>query len=141
MNGWVNNMLPKQEDGFKIPINQQVTGASMSNQEQEMQHKIHIRTMMNPDPDFLDLEPHISLQELIEHHITFNAEVFSDFYDEVAIQNKVKNILYDREDDKIGRIKDLYDAEIKKIAKFIAENYETNTFAKWAYEDTISHVI
>ena len=141
MNGWVNNMLPKQEDGFKIPINQQVTGASMSNQEQEMQHKIHIRTMMNPDPDFLDLEPHISLQELIEHHITFNAEVFSDFYDEVAIQNKVKNILYDREDDKIGRIKDLYDAEIKSIAKFIAENYETNTFAKWAYEDTISHVI
>ena len=141
MNGWVNNMLPKQEDGFKIPINQQVTGASMSNQEQEMQHKIHIRTMMNPDPDFLDLEPHISLQELIEHHITFNAEVFSDFYDEVAIQNQVKNILYDRKDDKIGRIKDLYDAEIKSIAKFIAENYETNTFAKWAYEDTISHVI
>ena len=141
MNGWVNNMLPKQEDGFKIPINQQVTGASMSNQEQEMQHKIHIRTMMNPDPDFLDLEPHISLQELIEHHITFNAEVFSDFYDEVAIQNQVKNILYDRKDDKIGRIKDLYDAEIKIIAKFIAENYETNTFAKWAYEDTISHVI
>jgi len=141
LNGWVNNMLPKQEDGFKIPINQQVTGASMSNQEQEMQHKIHIRTMMNPDPDFLDLEPHISLQELIEHHITFNAEVFSDFYDEVAIQNQVKNILYDRKDDKIGRIKDLYDAEIKSIAKFIAENYETNTFAKWAYEDTISHVI
>ena len=141
MNGWVNNMLPKQEDGFKIPINQQVTGASMSNQEQEMQHKIHIRTMMNPDPDFLDLEPHISLQELIEHHITFNAEVFSDFYDEVAIQNQVKNILYDRKDDKIGRIKDLYDAEIKSIAKFIAENYETNSFAKWAYEDTISHVI
>ena len=134
-------MLPKQEDGFKIPINQQVTGASMSNQEQEMQHKIHIRTMMNPDPDFLDLEPHISLQELIEHHITFNAEVFSDFYDEVAIQNQVKNILYDRKDDKIGRIKDLYDAEIKRIAKFIAENYETNSFAKWAYEDTISHVI
>ena len=134
-------MLPKQEDGFKIPINQQVTGASMSNQEQEMQHKIHIRTMMNPDPDFLDLEPYISLQELIEHHITFNAEVFSDFYDEVAIQNKVKNILYDREDDKIGRIKDLYDAEIKRLAKFIAENYERDSFARWAYNDTISHVI
>ena len=134
-------MLPKQEDGFKIPINQQVTGASMSNQEQEMQHKIHIRTMMNPDPDFLDLEPHISLQELIEHHITFNAEVFSDFYDEVEVQNQVKNILYDRNDDKLGRIKDVYDAEIKRIAKFIAENYETNSFAKWAYNDTISHVI
>ena len=134
-------MLPKQEDGFKIPINQQVTGASMSNQEQEMQHKIHIRTMMNPDPDFLDLEPHISLQELIEHHITFNAEVFSDFYDEIEVQNQVKNILYDRNDDKLGRIKDVYDAEIKRIAKFIAENYETNSFAKWAYNDTISHVI
>ena len=134
-------MLPNQEDKDKISTNQQVTGASMSDQQREMQHKIHIRTMMNPDPDFLDLEPHISLQELIEHHITFNAEVFSDFYDEIEIQNQVKNILYDREDDKIGRIKDLYDAEIKRLAKFIAENYETNTFAKWAYEDTISHVI
>ena len=134
-------MLPNQEDKDKIATNQQVTGASMSDQQREMQHKIHIRTMMNPDPDFLDLEPHISLQELIEHHITFNAEVFSDFYDEVQVQNQVKNILYDRNDDKLGRIKDVYDAEIKRIAKFIAENYETNSFAKWAYNDTISHVI
>jgi hypothetical protein len=134
-------MLPNQEDKDKISTNQQVTGASMSDQQREMQHKIHIRTMMNPDPDFLDLEPHISLQELIEHHITFNAEVFSDFYDEVEVQNQVKNILYDRNDDKLGRIKDVYDAEIKRIAKFIAENYETNSFAKWAYNDTISHVI
>jgi hypothetical protein len=134
-------MLPNQEDKDKISTNQQVTGASMSDQQREMQHKIHIRTMMNPDPDFLDLEPHISLQELIEHHITFNAEVFSDFYDEVEVQNQVKNILYDRKDDKLGRIKDVYDAEIKRIAKFIAENYETNSFAKWAYNDTISHVI
>lgn len=134
-------MLPNQEDKDKIATNQQVTGASMSDQQREMQHKIHIRTMMNPDPDFLDLEPHISLQELIEHHITFNAEVFSDFYDEIQLQNQVKNILYDGKDDKIGRIKDLYDAEIKRIAKFIAENYETNSFAKWAYNDTISHVI
>jgi hypothetical protein len=134
-------MLPNQEDKVKMHKNQQVTGASMSDQQREMQHKIHIRTMMNPDPDFLDLEPHISLQELIEHHITFNAEVFSDFYDEIEVQNQVKNILYDREDDKLGRIKDVYDAEIKRIAKFIAENYETNSFAKWAYNDTISHVI
>ena len=134
-------MLPNQEDKDKITTNQQVTGASMADQQREMQHKIHIRTMMNPDPDFLDLEPHISLQELIEHHITFNAEVFSDFYDEITIQNQVKNILYDREDDKLGRIKDLYDAEIKILAKFISENYETNSFAKWAYEDTMSHVI
>jgi hypothetical protein len=134
-------MLPNQEDKDKITTNQQVTGASMADQQREMQHKIHIRTMMNPDPDFLDLEPHISLQELIEHHITFNAEVFSDFYDEITLQNQVKNILYDREDDKLGRIKDLYDAEIKILAKFISENYETNTFAKWAYEDTMSHVI
>ena len=134
-------MLPKEEDGFKIAINQQVTGATMADQQREMQHKIHIRTMMNTDPDFLDLEPHISLQELIEHHITFNAERFSDFYEDLTIQNKVKNIIYDREDDKIGRIKDLYDAEIKSVAKFISENYETNSFAKWAYEDTMSHVI
>jgi hypothetical protein len=134
-------MLHNQEDKVKMRKNQQVTGASMSDQQREMQHKIHIQTMMNPDPDFLDLEPHISLQELIEHHITFNAEVFSDFYDEVEVQNQVKNILYDREDDKLGRIKDVYDAEIKRLAKFIAENHETNSFARWAYEDTMSHVI
>jgi hypothetical protein len=134
-------MLPNQEDKVKMHKNQQVTGASMSDQQREMQHKIHIQTMMNPDPDFLDLEPHISLQELIEYHISFNVDVFSDFYDEVEVQNQVKNILYDSKDDKLGRIKDVYDAEIKRLAKFIAENYETNSFAKWAYNDTISHVI
>ena len=134
-------MLPNQEDKDKIAMNQQVTGAIMSSQEREFQHKIHIQTMISTDPDFLDLEPHISLQELIEHHITFNAEVFSDFYDEITIQNQVKIILYDGKDDKIGRIKDLYDAEIKRLAKFIAENHETNTFARWAYNDTINHVI
>jgi hypothetical protein len=134
-------MLPNQEDKDKITTNQQVTGASMSSQEREFQNKIHIQTMISTDPDFLDLEPHISLQELIEHHITFNAEVFSDFYDEITIQNQVKIILYDGKDDKIGRIKDLYDAEIKRLAKFIAENHETNTFARWAYNDTINHVI
>jgi len=134
-------MLPNQEDKDKIATNQQVTGASMSSQEREFQNKIHIQTMISTDPDFLDLEPHISLQELIEHHITFNAEVFSDFYDEITIQNQVKIILYDGKDDKIGRIKDLYDAEIKRLAKFIAENHETNTFARWAYNDTINHVI
>jgi hypothetical protein len=134
-------MLPNQEDKDKISTNQQVTGASMSDQQREMQHKIHIQTMINPDPDFLDLEPHISLQELIEYHISFNVDVFSDFYDEVEVQNQVKNILYDSKDDKLGRIKDVYDAEIKRLAKFIAENYETNSFAKWAYNDTISHVI
>ena len=134
-------MLPNQEDKDKITTNQQVTGASMSSQEREFQNKIHIQTMISTDPDFLDLEPHISLQELIEHHITFNAEVFSDFYDEITLQNQVKIILYDGKDDKIGRIKDLYDAEIKRLAKFIAENHETNTFARWAYNDTINHVI
>jgi hypothetical protein len=134
-------MLPNQQDKVKMHKNQQVTGANMSDQQREMAHKIHIQTMMNPDPDFLDLEPHISLQELVEYHITFNAEKFSDFYDEVEVQNQVKNILYDAQDDKLGRIKDVYDAEIKRTAKFIAENYETNSFAKWAYEDTISHVI
>jgi len=134
-------MLPNQEDKVKMHKNQQVTGANMSDQQREMQHKIHIQTMMNPDPDFLDLEPHISLQELIEYHIAFNVDVFSDFYDEVEVQNQVKNILYDSKDDKLGRIKDVYDAEIKRLAKFIAENYERDSFAKWAYNDTISHVI
>ena len=134
-------MLPNQEDKVKMHKNQQVTGANMSDQQREMQHKIHIQTMMNPDPDFLDLEPHISLQELIEYHIAFNVDVFSDFYDEVEVQNQVKNILYDSKDDKLGRIKDVYDAEIKKLAKFIAENYERDNFARWAYNDTISHVI
>jgi hypothetical protein len=134
-------MLPNQEDKVKMHKNQQVTGANMSDQQREMQHKIHIQTMMNPDPDFLDLEPHISLQELIEYHIAFNVDVFSDFYDEVEVQNQVKNIIYDSKDDKLGRIKDVYDAEIKRLAKFIAENYERDSFAKWAYNDTISHVI
>jgi hypothetical protein len=103
--------------------------------------KIHIQTLVNPDPDFLDADDKPTLQELIEDHIMFRSKNFGDYYSDAVLQDQVKNILYDSDDDKLGRIRDLYDAEIKNIARFIAEQHKHNNFAKWAYDETIKNII
>lgn len=103
--------------------------------------KIHIQTLINNDPDFLEDEPVPKLQDLIEYHITFQSKNFNDFCKHAELQGHIKNILYDSEDDKLGRIKDLYDAEIKRIAEYIADNHQNNNFARWAYEETMKYII
>jgi hypothetical protein len=103
--------------------------------------KIHIQTLVNPDPDFLDADDKPTLQELIEDHIMFRSKNFGDYYRGELLQEQVKNILYDSDDDKLGRIRDLYDAEIKGLARFIAENYKDNNFARWAYDETMKNII
>lgn len=104
--------------------------------------KIHIQTLVNPDPDFLDADEKPTLQELIEDHIMFQSKDFTDYYKTSnVLVNQIKNILYDSNDDKLGRIRDLYDNEIESVARFIAEHYKDNNFAKWAYEETIKNII
>jgi len=111
----------------------------MSDQENVATEKVHIQALVNPDTDWAEDIP--TLQELIEDHIMFQSKKFSDYYKENAIQEQVKNIIYDSEDDKLGRIRDLYDAEIEGLARFIAEHHKDNNFARWAYEETIKHII
>lgn len=87
------------------------------------------------DPDWPeDLTP-VNVQDLVEQFLTFNALPLSDYFDETSgLADKVHVILYDIEDDKLGRIKDLYDEEITRLAKWVEANFETNTHAEWIYK-------
>jgi hypothetical protein len=90
------------------------------------------------DPDWPeDLTP-VNVQDLVEQFLTFNALPLSDYFDETQmLADKVHAILYDHEDDKIGRIKDLYDEEITRLAKWVEANWETNTHAEWIYKQAM----
>ena len=90
------------------------------------------------DPDWPeDLTP-VNVQDMVEQFLTFNALPLSDYFDETSVlADKVHVILYDIEDDKIGRIKDLYDEEITRLAKWVEANFETNTHAEWIYKQAM----
>lgn len=106
------------------------------------ENKLHIQVLNNIDPDFLDENEKPNIQDIIEYHIMFSAKDFSEYYKTPdLLVEQVKNILYDSDDDKIGRIKDLYDTEIKSLAKFIVDYKDENNFARWAYAEAISNVI
>lgn len=133
-------MLPNQQDNSNMPINQQL-GVEMENILHEQQ-KIHIQALNIVDPEWHDDYEHpLNIQDLVEYHIMFTAQNFTNIYDDYDLQDKVKLILYDNQDDKLGRIKDLYDAEIKTLAKFIATHHETNSFARRIYLETMANVI
>ena len=87
------------------------------------------------DPDWPeDLTP-VNVQDMVEQFLTFNALPLSDYFDETQmLADKVHAILYDHEDDKIGRIKDLYDEEITRLAKWVEANHETNNGAAEIYK-------
>jgi|TARA_R110000822_G_scaffold189024_2_gene328047 hypothetical protein len=114
-------------------------GDIMSDQENVAIEKVHIQALVNPDTDWAEDKP--TLQELIADHIMFQSKKFGDYYKDALLQEQVKNIIYDSEDDKLGRIRDLYDAEIEGLARFIAEHHRDNNFARWAYEETMKHII
>jgi len=139
-------MLPNQTDKNTIQQNQNTTEAVMSEENVAAENKVHIQTMVNPDPDFLDGEEKPTLQELIEYYIMFQCKNFSDVCNDYALQDQVKNILYDSQDDKIGRIKDLYDAKIEYVAKDVVTRYVNgeNTVNHWAgnvYNETMKRII
>ena len=91
------------------------------------------------DPDWPeDLTP-INVQDLVEHFLKFNTSRLDHFFDDEtsALANEVHAILYDIEDDKLGRIKDLYDEKITRLAKWVEANFETNTHAEWIYKSAM----
>ena len=87
------------------------------------------------DPDWPeDLTP-VNVQDLVEQFLTFNIIQFSEYADETdLLSDEVHTILYDIEDDKLGRIKDLYDAKITRLAKWVEANHETNNGAAEIYK-------
>jgi hypothetical protein len=114
--------------------------------EQQVVEKLHIQTLINPDPDFLEENEKPNLNDLIEYYLMFQNNKFSDAYNGWDLQDQVKNILYDAENDKIGRIKDLYDSKIKEIAKEVINRYNNgeqsiNHWAGKIYAETIKSIV
>ena len=127
-----------------MPTNQQVMEDTMS--EQPALEKLHIQTLMNPDPDFLEENEKPNLNDLIEYYLMFQSKNFSEAYHGLDLQDGIKNILYDAEDDKLGRIKDLFDQKIKEVAQDVVNRYnngETSN-AHWAgriYAETMKSIV
>lgn len=67
-----------------------------------------------------------------------NTKELSDYCDETALlADKVNIILNDKEDDKLGRIRDLYYKVYTVTANWVADNYEDNNTAKWMYNEMV----
>lgn len=105
------------------------------------QEKIHIQALVNPDPEWSEEDQVSNMQELVEEFIKMNGSKFSDFYKSTDITDKVKFILYDSDDDKLGRIRDIFEKEISETARYIVANHEFNPFAKWAYEEVLKTIV
>ena len=93
--------------------------------------KLPISNNIN-DPDWPEELNVVDVQDAVEQFLTFNANPLSSYIDETELlSDEVHKILFDVEDDKLGRIKDLYDLEITRVAKW-AEKYEnTIPHATW----------
>jgi len=78
------------------------------------------------------------IRDLVEYFLTFEAKKLTDYLDETELlSDQVHKILYDPEEDKIGRIKDLYDAEITRVAKWVDEHHEYNNHAKYILQSAL----
>lgn len=56
----------------------------------------------------------------------------SDYSDDtVWLADMVNQILYDKDDDKLGRIKDLYNKHHDKLADWVEENWDVSNTANW----------
>jgi hypothetical protein len=84
------------------------------------------------DPDWPEeLNPQ-DIQDIVEQFLTFNVLDLSNYIDETELlSDQVHKILFDVEDDKLGRIKDLYDAEITRVAKWADQYQDTIPHAAW----------
>jgi hypothetical protein len=138
-------MLPIQENGFKIPINQQVTDSVMTDQP-VVESKIHIQALHHPDPDFFDDSDEIkNIAELVEYYLTFQCknfgDLYSDFQGDTVLLSKMHSIMFDSKDDELGRIRQELNKVISEMAYFVHSNYETNRWAKNIYEETLASVV
>lgn len=82
------------------------------------------------DDDFSDNVPS-NICDLVEQYL-INSPNLSDYIEETElISNQVLVILYDANDDKLGRIRDLYNKAISDMAYFVDANYDSDGFARW----------
>ena len=67
-----------------------------------------------------------------------NTHELSSFCDESAVLvDTVNLILNDKENDKLGRIRDVYNKVYRDMAEWVENNYEDNNTAKWMYDEMV----
>jgi hypothetical protein len=82
------------------------------------------------DDDFSEEIP-ANIADLVEQYL-INSPNLSDYIEETdLISDQVLVILYDANDDKLGRIRDLYNSKIRDIANYVEANYDCDGFARW----------
>lgn len=85
------------------------------------------------DTDFSEFIP-ININALVDQYLT-NCHNLSDYiWETELISDQVLVILFDAEDDKLGRIKDLYNKRISQFADFVELNYDHNDHAAWVFK-------
>ena len=85
------------------------------------------------DDDFSETIP-CNIPDLVEQYL-INSPNLSDYIEETdLISDQVLVIIYDANDDKLGRIRDLYNKRISETAYFVDANYDTNKHAAWLLE-------
>ena len=84
-----------------------------------------------------DREEHLRVGDKVEEFLN-NCRYLHNYFEETALICSVVNIiLNDSEDDKLGRIRDLYLEEIKTFSDWVEENYTINKHAKFVYNEMI----
>lgn len=95
-------------------------------------------SILTDEDEFDDDIQELSISDLVEQFLTFDAKNFSEYSNQSPyLIDMVHKILYDAEDDKLGRIKDLFDQEIKQIADFVENSHTFNNSAKYILNETL----
>jgi hypothetical protein len=82
------------------------------------------------DDDYSEDIP-TNIADLVEQYL-INSPNLSDYIEETdLISDQVLVILYDANDDKLGRIRDLYNSKIRDMADYVEANHDCDGFARW----------
>ena len=84
-----------------------------------------------------DREEHLRVGDKVEEFLN-NCHNLHNYIEETEIISSIVNfILNAREDDKLGRIRDLYLEEIKTFSAWVEENYTINKHAEFVYSEML----
>ena len=84
-----------------------------------------------------DREEYLRVADKVEEFLN-NCQYLHNYIEETEIICNVVNIiLNDFEDDKLGRIRDLYLEKIKLFSAWVEENYTINKHAEFVYKEMI----
>lgn len=91
------------------------------------------------DPNYSENIP-VNIAQLVEQYLTHYPNL-SDYIDETElISDQVLVILYDAEDDKLGRIKDLYNKRISEYADFVEATHDYNGHAAFILNKALDSI-